>query len=99
MLRRREDLVFEVNVLPLHSAQLSASKASSEVQQTPSASHGQAVLRLARATVSSPVVSVFPSAFRPALAGSGGNPIAIEPYNSSGDALAYVLKLAERDDR
>ena len=95
MLRRREDLVFEVNVLPLHSAQLSASKASSEVQQTPSASHGQAVLRLARATVSSPVVSVFPSAFRPALAGSG----AIEPYNSSGDALAYVLKLAERDDR
>jgi hypothetical protein len=33
-----------------------------------------------------------------ALAGSGGNPIAIEPYNSSGDALAYVLKLADRDD-
>ena len=33
-----------------------------------------------------------------ALAGSGGNPIAIEPYNSSGAALAYVLKLADRDD-
>ena len=33
-----------------------------------------------------------------ALAGNGGNPIAIEPYNSSGDALAYVLKLADRDD-
>jgi hypothetical protein len=33
-----------------------------------------------------------------ALAGSGGNPISIEPYNSSGDALAYVLKLADRDD-
>jgi len=35
---------------------------------------------------------------RIALAGSGGNPIAIEPYNSSGDALADVLKLADRDD-
>jgi hypothetical protein len=33
-----------------------------------------------------------------ALAGSGGNPIVIEPYNSSGDPLAYVLKLADRDD-
>src|ERR1700694_1956208 len=32
------------------------------------------------------------------LAGVGGKPIAIEPYNSSGDALAYVLKLADRDD-
>jgi hypothetical protein len=33
-----------------------------------------------------------------ALAGTGGKPIEIEPYNSSGNALAYVLKLAERDD-
>jgi hypothetical protein len=32
------------------------------------------------------------------LAGVGGKPIEIEPYNSSGDALAYVLKLADRDD-
>ena len=32
------------------------------------------------------------------LAGSGGNPIAIESYNSSGNALAYVLRLADRDD-
>jgi len=33
-----------------------------------------------------------------ALAGTGGKPIEIEPYNSSGDGLAYVLKLADRDD-
>ncbi len=33
-----------------------------------------------------------------ALAGFGGKPIAIEPYNPSGDALAYVLKLADRSD-
>jgi hypothetical protein len=32
------------------------------------------------------------------LAGVGGKPIEIEPYNSSGDALAYVLKLADRED-
>jgi hypothetical protein len=31
-----------------------------------------------------------------ALAGIGGRPIAIEPYNPSGEALAYVLKLADR---
>jgi hypothetical protein len=33
-----------------------------------------------------------------ALAGYGGRPIDIEPYDPSGDALAYVLKLADRDD-
>ena len=33
-----------------------------------------------------------------ALAGTGGQPIDIEPYNSSGDGLAYVLKLADRAD-
>jgi hypothetical protein len=33
-----------------------------------------------------------------ALAGTGGRPIDIEPYNPSGDGLAYVLKLADRDD-
>ncbi len=33
-----------------------------------------------------------------ALAGTGGKPIAIGPYDSSGDGLAYVLKLAERSD-
>jgi hypothetical protein len=33
-----------------------------------------------------------------ALAGTGGKPINIQPYNSSGDGLAYVLKLADRDD-
>ena len=32
------------------------------------------------------------------LAGVGGKPVEIQPYNSSGDALAYVLKLADRDD-
>jgi hypothetical protein len=33
-----------------------------------------------------------------ALAGTGGKPIDIEPYNSSGAGLAYVLKLADRDN-
>jgi hypothetical protein len=32
------------------------------------------------------------------LAGTGGKPIEIEPYNSSEDALAYVLKLADRSN-
>jgi hypothetical protein len=32
------------------------------------------------------------------LAGNGSKPIAIEPYDSSGGALEYVLKLADRDD-
>jgi hypothetical protein len=32
------------------------------------------------------------------LAGVGGKRIEIEPYKSSGYALAYVLKLADRDD-
>ena len=33
-----------------------------------------------------------------ALAGTGGKPIAIEHYDPSGGALAYVLKLADRSD-
>jgi len=33
-----------------------------------------------------------------ALAGDGGKPIEIEPYNPSGGGLAYVLKLADRSD-
>jgi hypothetical protein len=33
-----------------------------------------------------------------ALAGTGGKPVDIEPYDSSGNGLAYVLKLADRDD-
>jgi hypothetical protein len=33
-----------------------------------------------------------------ALAGNGGRPFEIEPYNSSGDGLAYVLKLADCSD-
>jgi hypothetical protein len=33
-----------------------------------------------------------------ALAGTGGKPIDIQPYSSAGDGLAYVLKLADRDD-
>jgi hypothetical protein len=32
------------------------------------------------------------------LAGNGGKPIDIEPYDPSGEALAYVLKLADRSD-
>jgi hypothetical protein len=49
------------------------------------------------------VVAQLPARVRRAsahsqLAGVGGKPIEIEPYNSSGDALAYVLKLADRDD-
>ena len=33
-----------------------------------------------------------------ALAGTGGKPIDIQRYNPSGEALGYVLKLADRDD-
>lgn len=33
-----------------------------------------------------------------ALAGHGGRPIDVKPYDTSGSALAYVLKLADRDD-
>jgi hypothetical protein len=33
-----------------------------------------------------------------AVAGNGGKPFAIEPYDPSGGGLAYVLKLADRSD-
>jgi hypothetical protein len=33
-----------------------------------------------------------------ALAGNGGRPFDIKPYNPSGEALAYILKLADRSD-